>query len=1117
MADAAPDWAQEAAPDWAKAAAPLSDAPDWATPAAIPSAAKPTEQVTVTKPPEPTGPMPGIFEAIGQGAKSAYGDVQQSITALSSVAPQPSTEEPSPAAAPFEWGDLAEPLAKGAPKVAYRVAKSSPSLATGIAGGALGTGVGTVAGGPPGGVVGGLMGGVAGSAAGAALQTIGPTFADELKKSPQDPDGAWNRALHQAEISGAFSGAAWALFPARFFTGPLKQLAFQTFGVQPAVSVAEQATKNVVAGKPVTENLGQAYTEGAVGTAVPALGHAVLKGAMGERTTSNEPGSPIGDSSVANFWKRNFQPELVSDKALQADPQFAKYKSASAQERDSIINRAEENYYAWNKMPEEQRYDFMDRFEKGEKFDDPWMQERAETYREMLRQAHEDEAKYGSKAGYVEDYLPHIWKQPEKAAATFQNLALPQSLGPKWFQKARYYDLISAGRESGLELKTSNPEELVTMRLLSGADMRQRMELLGSLEQMGLAMPSEKAPASIANPSWRNAEPWQEISAPNKESWRLAPDVQPLWENAVNAQGLWANEGLAGNAFRGWMNLKNAWVPIKLALSAFHPLHVAHINLSNNISRALGETFGRGDQSLANRVTALPTALTQSIFDMALALPVGTPMRGKTGREAWLTPTREQTPEQRAAVKMFTEGGFSPQLSEQLRIAAKRGFNDAINNGQYLKALPIALRRSIEVVQKPIFEQWIPNLKAAAYQREAESLFRRRPDLLNDPTNRAVALRAIGKQIDNRFGEMFYGGLFWNRTAKDAAIGSFLSLGWNLGFAREFIGGALEPAVRQMMRAPTPTRQLIRDVTSKSTNAFVYTMTAMTINGLMNYAMTGQAPEGYDYIFPKIGGNNPDGSPRRITNMFYTREVPMAKKNIEERQSVIGGLAQMLYHKLMVAPFVEMATNRDYFGYQIYDENAPGFKQAYQLGSHILGDQLNPMSITGAKRSLELSGKPTDTASILQNLGNRDVALPLLGFGPAPAYASKTAIQNRIGYMYSQYVAPSEKPFAQKEQMDARRKAYDAYNLAMQTKEPEKISAAAQQLVDAGVKPKSIRNIKPGTQDIYMFGHRNMPEAAQTQILKESNKDEFKRYYPRAKKEVKQNPEIQALWKKYYQ
>ena len=42
--------------------------------------------------------------------------------------------------------------------------------------------------------------------------------------------------------------------------------------------------------------------------------------------------------------------------------------------------------------------------------------------------------------------------------------------------------------------------------------------------------------------------------------------------------------------------------------------------------------------------------------------------------------------------------------------------------------------------------------------------------------------------IDNRFGEMFYGGLFWNRYVKDVSIGSFLSLGWNLGFGREFLG-----------------------------------------------------------------------------------------------------------------------------------------------------------------------------------------------------------------------------------------------------------------------------------------------------------------------------------------
>src|SRR5262249_6211761 len=155
-----------------------------------------------------------------------------------------------------------------------------------------------------------------------------------------------------------------------------------------------------------------------------------------------------------------------------------------------------------------------------------------------------------------------------------------------------------------------------------------------------------------------------------------------------------------------------------------------------------------------------------------------------------------------------------------------------------------SLRLGLEKMSSWMFEEWIPNLKVAALKREAEALFRRRPDLISDPTNRRVALRALGKQIDNRFGEMFYGGLFWNRTLKDASIGSFLSLGWNLGFAREFGGGFFEPIVRRMMDAPSPTRKLVRDTTNKTTNMFAYSLTAMAINAAMNKAFTGDNPEG---------------------------------------------------------------------------------------------------------------------------------------------------------------------------------------------------------------------------------------------------------------------------------
>ena len=1185
---------------------------------------------------EPSGPMPGMFGALGEGIKKAYSDVGQTVTSFSSTAPKPEAHT-SPAAAPLAWGDALEPVNKLAPKIAYRLGESAPALGLGIAGGMAGSAAGTAVAPGVGTAAGGIGGGAAGAAAGAALQTLGPSFAQELKKTPQDPDGAWDRALHSAEISGAFSGASWAAFPIRAFQGPIKQLAFQAFGVQPAVSVAQQGVQNYREGKPLTEDLGQAYGEGAVMTAVPALGHAAVTGGFGAKAPIEAPtpqqtldgiaskraqaaqlqtdlqAAHVGpeealsmqrqadtltrqaayeqtkfeapdriaqknseadwldlqsadpkisntdradlqqrsaamrqdarfDSFMMNLpppmpergvwaksWIDNVQPELASDKALQADPLFARFKSATARVKDAILGRAEEHYYEWNKIPEEDVHTFLDNYERNQALPKdlvdkyPWMPERAEAYREMLKQGFADEKKYGSTADFLENYFPHLWKDPVAARTHFQNQNMPQALGPSWFQKARYYDLIKDGLDHGLELKTNNPEDLVAMRLMSGADMVEKAKLLQQLHENGVAVPAELAPSHILEPGRNDPNPWQQIKAPNGKQWMLAPDVQALWENAVVAKGLWANEGVPGNIFKKWMTLKNAMVPIKLGLSLFHPVHVAHISLSNNVSRALNEAFGKGDQTLGRRFAAVPEALAQTVGDLALAYPfripftkIGTPHIGKDIRKAWLTPDSDATAQQQAYSKMMNESGISAQLSEQLRISAKRDFNNAINNGQYLKALLPGVRRALEKVSGPIFEQWIPNLKTAAVARETESLLRRRPDLINDEVNRLIAMRAIGKQVDNRFGEMFYGGLFWNRTMKDAAIGSFLSLGWNLGFAREFVGGALEPAARRMMGAPTPTRQLIRDVTNKSTNAFVYTMTAMAINAMINKSMTGENPDGMDYIFPRIGGLNPDGSPRRISNPFYTREVPMAEKNIEERQGIVSGLSQMLYHKMMFAPFAEMASNRNYFGYQIFDENAPFFKQAQQFGSHILNEQLNPMSISGAKRALELSGKPHTGMDVLKGVlsGDSDAVMPILGFGPAPGYASKDSIDNRISYLYNKFVAPSEKPFREAENAKERTEARTAYMMARQKGDAQATQDAALKLAQLGVKSATINKLQPGGGMQYMF--QRLPQSIQVDLLKQMSADKFKMYFPKASLKTKADDEITPLARKYY-
>lgn len=1179
--------------------------------------------------PEPDSePMPGPIEALTRGVRRSLSDVRQSAQVVQGQRPGEVPQDQGPQAQPFEMRDLYEP-SRGLSKLSYQVGASSPTLGAGVLGGAAGSLV------SPG--LGTLAGGAAGSALGAGLQTIGPEFHRELQRTPNDPNGAWDRAVESSVAAGAFSGASWAAFPIKFFKGPLKNLAFQAFGIQPGISVAEQATKNVIDSEDVTKGLGQAYTQGAVGTAVPALGHMALTGRYGEpKSISTEPtpadiaatvadyqnkaasyynqaASPglsasqqqkfqmLGDdftkaaqataarhAAQQSFQQRlqqadayeqqaqnpaltttqrdtlleqartqrqlaredgfignipspipqpqggimgrlkesylnNIDPASRSEPALKADAVIAKFRSARAQLEDAIIHRGEKTYaYKWPKVDMADQDRFLFAAETGAPIPTnvlgrhPWMDNAARDYRHQFELSYQLEKDMGSRAAYIEDYFPHIWKDPAQARQVFDTSRLVTTMGPTWFQKARTYDLIEHGKANGLELRHNNIQDIVNSRLMSGADMVNKMEMLHDLQALGTATPFEKAPPHVINPTMVGSPfKWMDVRAPNGERWLVAPDVAPLWKNGVESKGLWANEGAVGDAFRSWMKLKNAWVPIKLGLSFFHPVHVAHISAVNNMSRAIRETFGAGQQGIGRRFAAAPEALLQTVGDNFFALPIGTPHIGKAMRRAWLTPAENQTPAQKADVRLMNEAGISAQLSEQMRIAAKRDFSDAIRNNQYLKAIPAGLRRGLEKLSGWMFEEWIPNLKMAALKRESEALFRRRPDLIDDTTNRRVALRALGKQIDNRFGEMFYGSLFWNRTLKDASIGSFLSLGWNLGFAREFGGGFFEPIVRRMMEPPNPTRQLVRATTNKTTNMFAYAFTAMAINAVMNKAFTGDNPEGLDYVFPRIGGLNPDGSPRRITNAFYTREVPMAMKNIEEKQSVTGGLMQMLYHKMLFQPFFEMGGNKDYFGNQIYDENAPAFKQAYQFGKHLVTDQLSPMSVSGAKRALQLSGKPYKGLEPFKQLTDRDVVLPFLGFGPAPAYASKSPLENRIMYLFKRYVAPEAKSFETGAKSVEKSEARTAYLGAIQRGDDKAKMEAAKKLASLGVATKEINKLQPGGSMQYMFQRLPAPDQKEL-LLRHMSKEEFKTYFPKAQKKLRGDPELVAQARRYY-
>jgi hypothetical protein len=351
---------------------------------------------------------------------------------------------------------------------------------------------------------------------------------------------------------------------------------------------------------------------------------------------------------------------------------------------------------------------------------------------------------------------------------------------------------------------------------------------------------------------------------------------------------------------------------------------------------------------------------------------------------------------------------------------------------------------------------------------------------------RRVVKAAVAKQVDERYGEMFYNNLMWNKTIRDVGIGADLSLGWNLGLIHT-VGGAAGEGIRTggarlgVLPARNTAEQKIVDARNKGAYVASYAATAMLAAGTLGYALSGEAPSSLlDLAFPRAGGTNPDGSPRRLSTMFYTREPFQMKHHMEEQDSTIGGLVQTLWNKMILSPLVEQYQNKDYYGYQVRDPNAPWHKQLYQSVKSLAGDLLTPISYGGAQKAQQTGG------------GMRDKALAYAGFSPAPGYVAKSALQNRIAHLFYEGPGAETKPYENRERDEERRNARSDLAMAQQNKDTAGVSAAMQRLVKTGLKPGAVAQQQYGTQDKYQFSR--LDNTTQAALVKTMTNDEFKKY-----------------------
>jgi len=722
---------------------------------------------------------------------------------------------------------------------------------------------------------------------------------------------------------------------------------------------------------------------------------------------------------------RAVNPEALSGEAKLGGAVIASRLTEYEQKLAQAAYGSRKRLRFWRARPDKVA-EFLETHETGGSFKERFMQAISDRYESWVKDLAKRDKAQGFDYEPRDHYIYHAFEDQEGVAAHFT-----KKYGSKWldpdFTKERTFDLYKEAVDAGFVPKYDNPEEIMLVRDQATAAAEMRMGILNDLASHGLAtrkiaakeefIPVTDAEGKVHWEVKRTEGTTQppgttQVRAPTGDMFWVNNDVHQVLSNALFSKSLWEMKGLTGRGFRGAMALKNAMVPVRLALSLFHPLHVAGIDMATGMTRASAEMLSGEIDPVrwAGKMLASGFNPIMETINIPLGRGGWRVVKAFTGK----IPKEALSDADAQALKTLMEMGITPEMSAIYRTNARKNFSnaliDAMADARQMKPLGVAgdLTRAtwhlpwatLSAMSYPIFEQWIPALKAASALRDAESLLKRNPELAENEAARLVQMRRLGKSVENRYGEMAYNKLFWQRWIKDIAVLNTLSLGWQMGFLREYGGGAMQ--LGQFIRNSDRLGMVRKGDLDKVLFVSSYTSLGAGMAGLMTWAMTGEMPHGMDYINPRTGETNPDGTPQRVTTMFYSREFAALYKHVQN-EGLVPGVSKMVLNKGsgVMGLMGEWATGMNSFGEHVRDKNADLVTQVEQQLAYSLSE-LEPISMRATQENL--TGKKEKAA-----------ALNTLGFTPQPKYMSESKTEAAINESYRSLVAPKETSFEKAE------------------------------------------------------------------------------------------------------
>jgi hypothetical protein len=695
----------------------------------------------------------------------------------------------------------------------------------------------------------------------------------------------------------------------------------------------------------------------------------------------------VGASELGKSIEGAVSPSTTTPEAANAGSIIRSHSGTLAMDTSRAANDLEQFRAGLNKLPEDQRFAFMDSIETGAKQASPELDGAAAKIRKMLDDAKAKVQSLGK--GYleksIENYFPHIWKDPKRAQQVSddieQEMARMQSRRPIQgqgsFLKQRTVETIAQGRARGLELLTTDPIELTLIKIREMNKFYHGTLMADELKNSGLAQfvkSTEKPPVGWVKlddkvftaraPSAKIAEETggnQTAGITHFGDWYAPEEVARVFNNYVG-QGLSGRNALfdmvrhAGNS----INL------LQLGISGFHATMTT-----------LDTTISNGARTLENVSHGEFGEAAKNIIGVT---PIGAFTTGRAGaklRKAALTSAKETlTPEMQKLVEGLEKAGGRLNMDSFYRATDENGLIRSLKNGSLIRSVkdnfktspyktvlktPFDIaQRAISDISAPLMEWLVPRYKLGVFSNLASDFIRRNPNAT--PEEFRVAMQTIWDSVDNRLGQMVYDNVFWNKTGKDLAFIMFRSVGWNLGTVRELGGGVFDSAKAiSALRTGDKAEFTHRMAYSIALPAIV------ALNGaIITYLYTGHGPqEIVDYFYPPTGGTTPQGYPERVSIPNYTKDI--LQYNRAPVQTVLNKLNPVW------AVMAQLYQNRDFYGGIIANPDDPVIQQAQDVSQYI-AEQFTPFSIRGAER---LSG---EGATPGQEVGS------FFGFQPAPGF-----------------------------------------------------------------------------------------------------------------------------------